>query len=230
MNEAEARVVKLENVEEGQPERFEFQCGPVHFPASADPINGAVDMVNELNKMGENAFTSIANSCGIPFQLDKLDKLRPLIMGIVQNAWHITLKGAVPERMMTRHVDRIKAYTELMGKVQEATKTRVEKAKVTKASKPRPEKKEKPAKVAAPKEPKKYQLVETKATKDKWFAFTKQKKVIIDAMQKFPDGATPEQIVSKCKGKFEGSKQSEEKIVGFYIGDFKRAGIIKEVK
>ena len=202
-----------------------FQCNGVEFPIFKEDVGKSIA---QLEALGTPALQTImlANHYPVePWVYEGANSAKIVLMGIVQNAWHLFFNYQVPERIQKNFDKIVAAYKEKLLMVAAKQAQAAEKAKTVKAENAAKAAKEpKAAKPAAPpRVVSRYQLVE--AQRAVWTAFTKQKQVMVKAMLELNAPATTEEIAIRCV--FEGSKQPALTVVRFYVNDFKNKGLIE---
>lgn len=202
-----ARIVKDDN------KQWNYMQGEVAIPVDPESILKTIDA---LEKCNAGIWVTLARHNDLPADPFIKKLLKPVLMGILQNAWYKQFSegGIVPEKCLLNQETRVKKYLEDL-----------EKAKTN------PQGTEATASAREPKTPrtaKSYRLVESKRAE--WEKFKGQKKLIIEAMVAMgavgtSGGASSATIADAIKDKLE-TKQPAERVVAFYMNSFGHDGIV----
>jgi hypothetical protein len=196
------------------------------FYEEADPQGSLLKSIDQVDKLPAGYFTNLAAQNGLP--CDPFDRmlLRPVIMGMIQIAWQRAFKGQPTEKLLNNQANRVEAYKRDLEHLK-LTAQNPEQRQAT-ARTPRAPKGDGTARVVSG------QLRRlTEATAEKWSAYTGQKGVIVAAMMAAGafgpsgPGVSASVLATACRGKFQ-TRQTEERIVGFYFAEWARQGVVEE--
>lgn len=200
------KVVKLED-------GWFFVQGEVRIPADHESILKTVDA---LDKQNAGVWVALANANNIP--ADPFDRriLKPVLMGLIQEAWYRSIEGQVPEKCVVNQEARVKKYGEDLENLKKNPQAASASPGRRSSSSSEPK---------APRSVKAYRLTEAK--KDEWSKYKGQKKLIVDAMLAMGDtAASVNMIADAIKDKLE-TKQPPERVVAFYMNVFSHDGIVE---
>lgn len=203
----EARIDSKTNV---------FEQAGVKFEVSPTDILASLDA---LDKLSSDQFKALATANGVPS--DPYDKrlLKPILMGIVQNAWYLAYKGQVPEKCVANQDRRVARYKE---QLEELKNHNGEDAVVSRK-----------APSAAPARERVVNLYRlTTATKETWEKFKGQKRLIVRAFLELK-AVQPEGTGVSVKTISETVKETEETVApslkncAFHVNAFVHEGIVE---
>ncbi len=198
------------------------------FYEKANPNAGLMKSIDQVDKLPIGYFTNLMSYNSLP--CDPLDRtlMRPVIMGMIQLAWHKAFKGAPTPKLIDNQQNRVNTYLRDLEHLKLTQQNPGQRAATARA----------PRAPKTPKDPNAASLgghlrrLKAEAM-TKWVEFTGQKGVIIAAMMAAgafgPDGPgiSSEVLATACRGKFN-TRQTEERIVGFYFAEWARQEIVEE--
>lgn len=208
--------------------KYFFVQGKVRFEVDADPKVGIQNSIFKIDSLPANEQVELANLNGLPVEPFNKKLLRPVLMGIVQNAWYQGVMGKIPDKVNIIHKKRVDDYSAQL----EAFKNRPQANPdvVARVSRRRSSGEAKPQ--SAPRQAKAYRLTEAK--RDVWSKFDKgQKAAIVKIMKSLGaegtgPGATVDSIAAASQGAMDTSTDPK-RIVHFYINQFQHSGIVEVV-
>jgi hypothetical protein len=217
----EIRVV--ERVEPDKSKHFLFTQGTIELEIFADDVLRSID---QIDKLPIGKWTEFAIQNELP--CDPMDRklLKPPLMGIIQIAWHRQFKGGPSDKLLANQERRVAAYIEDLEHVKlvAASPTQRSARAQTKGTNP-----------TTPKGPAigpRFRLKDDSMVT--WSQYKSQKGLIVavmiaaNATEAGGKVITKEQIVTFLRGKLN-TKQPEERVVGFYISEWQRDGIVEKV-
>ena len=180
-----------------------------------DGIAGLVPTLNEVEELNLEQMREMTAAWGFPtHELLSRDHYHPLVAGLVQNAWYERVKGAVPENVAKRQVEREAIY-----------KQTVNKAKEDPESFKQAEAKAKAAKQPKERATKRYSVDPAEAVKAK--ELKGQQLVVFKAMQGIPQPATVAEIAKAVEAGGElKTNQPIERVVSFYMNKWGHDGLV----
>lgn len=91
-----------------------------------------VDSVMSGINHGVTAWQTIMTDAGLSIDPWVEEAAKPVVMGIVQNAWYSFFKGAIPEKVERKQADRVREYPTLLATIVERKRIAAERAERTK--------------------------------------------------------------------------------------------------
>jgi hypothetical protein len=192
---------------------FYFHQGNVRFPMDPDRSVGVVKSVQVLDKLNRGTWLALAQLNHLSVNPFNEDMLKPLLMGIVQLAWHRRFKAGdkTIEKLEQNQAQRVAKYNQDIQTIKD-----------------KPEKAPK-----APKDPNapKSARVSQEYCTIKGAELSKyggQLRLILDAMRELAKPVAVSEVVAKIKDQLK-TKQPPERVVGYYFSEGQKLGIIRVV-
>lgn len=220
MSVPEIRIV--ERVEPDKSKHHLFTQAAVEIEVFPDDV---IKSIEQIDKLPVGKWTEFAIQNDLPCEPLDRKLLKGPLMGIIQLAWHQHFKGTVSERLLANQERRVATYREDLEHVKLSAATpeqRQQRARQTGSA-------------VSPRIPAiglRYRLKdETMVT---WSQYRSQKGLIVSVM--IAAGATEtggkvitkDQVVAALRGKLN-TRQPEERVVGFYMSEWKKNNIVEQV-
>jgi hypothetical protein len=195
--------------------RYNYIQGDVVVEVDEKSILRTIDALDRCN-----AATWIAFAVNNDLPADPFNKklLKPPLMGILQNAWYVKFNpDGIPEKCIVNQKARCRQYMLDLEKVRSGVGAEAE------ALRDRPKGSHKAMSYVLSEDARKI-----------WQSFGGQKKLMVDAFVKMKaispstNGATAKVLTDSIKHLLE-TKQPPERVVAFYINDWKTKKLIIEV-
>lgn len=219
----EAQIV--ERVEPNKTKQFLFIQGTLEMEVFDDQNGGVLKSIDAIDKLPPGRWTEFAIQNDLP--CDPLDRklLKPPLQGIIQIAWTRHFVGVVSERLLANQERRVATYIHDLEhiKIMKDTPTdKMVRGRTTNAE-------------GKPKTPAIGYLYRLRnETAETWSKFTSQKGYLVAVM--LASGACGEKGVGISKDLITGAvrgklntKQPEERVVGFYLSEWSKDGIVERV-
>lgn len=221
MSTPEIRIV--ERVEPDKSKHHLFTQGAVEIEVFPDDVIKSIDQIDKL-PVGKWSEFAIQNN----LPCEPLDRklLKGPLMGIIQLAWHQHFKGSVSEKLIANQERRIATYKEDLEHVKLVAASPQQRAARAK----NPNTNTGVANAAA--------IGALFRLKDEttvtWSQYKSQKGLIVavmisaNATEAGGKAITKDQIVAALRGKLN-TRQPEERVVGYYMSEWKKEGIVEQV-
>jgi hypothetical protein len=223
VNIPEVRVV--ERVDTDKTKHHLFVQGAIEIEIFPEDLIRSID---QIDKLPSGRWTEFAVQNNLPCEPLDRKLLKPPLMGIIQLAWHRQFKGVVSERLVANQERRLETYRQDLEHLKLLAASPAQ--RVARALKPKPEGKTSTA-------PKTFGYLYrlTTAAAEKWSQYTSQKGLIVAVMVAAGaagdtgKGITKDAVIAALRGKLN-TKQPEERVVGFYMSEWKKEGIVEQVE
>jgi hypothetical protein len=84
-----------------------FTLGEVSFPIDR---NNIVTSIDALDKLNAGAWTALAVASDLPVSPFEKRLIKPVLMGVIQEAWYLNIKGSVSEKCLLNQKNRVTRY------------------------------------------------------------------------------------------------------------------------
>jgi hypothetical protein len=221
VNTPEIRIV--ERVEPDKTKHHFFVQGAIEIEVFPEDLIRSID---QIDKLPSGRWTEFAVQNNLPCEPLDRKLLKPPLMGIIQLAWHMQFKGVVSERLVANQERRLETYRQDLEHLKLLAASPAQ--RVARSLNPKPPKADGSPKTFG------YLYRLTTAAAEKWSQYTSQKGLIVAVMVAAGaagdsgKGITKDAITAALRGKLN-TKQPEERVVGFYLSEWKKEGTIEQV-